>query len=274
MTTLRNKTLFITGASRGIGKAIALRAARDGANVVIAAKTAEPHQRLPGTIYSAALEIEEAGGRALPLMVDVRDADQVQEAVSQAVEHFGGIDILVNNASAIHLATIGHTAMKQFDLMMNINVRGSYLCAQACLPHLIKAPNPHILTLSPPIDLQRCWFADHAAYTTSKFAMSMLSFGLAAELREDGVAVNALWPRTIIATSALDIAAPGLKARARTPDIMAEAAWHVLTKPSREFSGNFLLDEQVLRAAGVHDFNAYKVSPGNESVQLDLFVNP
>ena len=272
MTTLRNKTLFITGASRGIGKAIALRAARDGANIVIAAKTADPDPRLPGTIFSAAEEIREAGGNALPLVVDVREEAQIQEAARAAAEHFGGIDILVNNASAISLTGVGQTSSKRYDLMMDINVRGSYLCAQACLPHLLKAANPHILTLSPPIDLKEPWFAKHTAYTASKFAMSMVSFGLAAELREYGVACNALWPRTIIATSALNIAAPGLAAKARTPDIMADAAWHILTKPSRDFSGHFLLDEQVLRDAGVQDFSAYLVTPGTELPQIDLFV--
>jgi citronellol/citronellal dehydrogenase len=274
MTTLRNKTLFISGASRGIGKAIALRAARDGANIVVAAKTVDPDPRLPGTIHSAAEEIRAAGGNAFPVMVDVRDEAQVAEAVRLAAEHFGGIDILVNNASAIGLTGIAETSMKRYDLMMDINVRGSYLCARACLPYLLKASNPHILSLSPPIDLKEHWFASHAAYTTSKFGMSMVSFGLAAELRGQGVASNALWPRTIIATSALNVAAPGLAKRARTPDIMAEAAWHILTRPSREFTGNFLLDEEVLRAVGVADFSIYQVTPGDEQPQIDLFVEP
>ncbi|HSV53003.1 MAG TPA: NAD(P)-dependent oxidoreductase [Burkholderiaceae bacterium] len=273
MTTLKDKTLFITGASRGIGKAIALRAARDGANIVVAAKTAVADPRLPGTIHSAAEEIRAAGGQALPLVVDVREEDQVRQAVAAAVERFGGIDILVNNASAINLSGVGELPMKRYDLMMGINVRGSYLCAQACLPHLLKSANPHILTLSPPIDLNPKWFKQYAAYTTSKFAMSMISLGLSEELREHGVAANALWPRTLIGTSALSIATPGLAERARTPAIMADAAWHILTTPSRERTGAFLLDEQVLRAAGVVDFSGYLVTPGVEPL-IDLFVEP
>jgi citronellol/citronellal dehydrogenase len=269
--TLNGKTLFITGASRGIGKAIALRAARDGARIVVAAKTAEPDPRLPGTIHSAAAEIEAAGGQALALVVDVRDAAQVQAAVAQAVQRFGGIDVLVNNASAIHPHGILETPAKRYDLMMDINVRGSFVGAQACLPHLLKAANPHVLSLSPPISMNRRWFGDHAAYTTSKYAMSLLALGIAEEFRARGVAANTLWPRTLIGTSALDIAAPGLVQRARTPEIMADAAHWILTQPSREVTGESFIDEDVLRRCGVTDFERYAVAPGTEPL-LDYFV--
>ncbi|WP_322027954.1 NAD(P)-dependent oxidoreductase [Burkholderia sp. BCC1977] len=272
MTTLKGKTLFISGASRGIGKAIALRAARDGTNVVVAAKTVEPDPRLPGTIYSAADEIREAGGQALPLVVDVRNELQVQQAVAAAVEQFGGIDILVNNASAITLSGVGELPMKRYDLMMEINVRGSYLCAQACLPHLLKAANPHILTLSPPLNWDAKWFERNTAYTISKYAMSMVAFGLASELRRYGIASNALWPRTLIATAALSNVTPVLGSFAGKPEIMADAAWHIPTAPSTDRTGTFLLDEDVLRAAGTTDFSAYLVTPGTEP-QIDLFVD-
>jgi citronellol/citronellal dehydrogenase len=268
--SLCGKTLFITGASRGIGEAIALRAARDGANVVIAAKTAVPGP-LEGTIYSAASAVVRAGGEALPLIVDIRDEDQVHAAVGQAVKRFGGIDILVNNASAIALTKATETPVRRYDLMMDINVRGSFLCAQACLPHLRKAGNPHILTLSPPLELRPSWFGAHVAYTTSKFAMSMLVLGLAEELRAEGVAANALWPRTLIATAALKIAAPTARERARTPAIMADAAHHILTRESRSFTGRFCIDEQILREAGVSDFSTYAATPGVEP-ETDLFV--
>lgn len=273
MTSLSGKTLFITGASRGIGKAIALRAARDGANIVVAAKTAEPDPRLPGTIHTAAAEIEAAGGRALPLVVDVRNEEQVKQAVAQAAAHFGGIDILVNNASAIHLATTAEVPAKRYDLMMDINVRGTFMCSQACLPFLEKAANPHILVLSPPIDLQAKWFESHAAYTVSKYSMSLMAMGLAAEFRRKGIAVNALWPRTIIATSALNIAASTLGSLGRKPDIMADAAHLILTRNSRETTGQFFIDESVLREAGMLDFSPYLVTPGTEPM-LDLYVNP
>lgn len=273
MTSLAGKTLFITGASRGIGKAIALRAARDGANIVVAAKTAEPDPRLPGTIHSAAEEIVAAGGKALPLVLDVRDEDQVREVVAKAAAHFGGIDILVNNASAINLTKTPETAAKRYDLMMDINVRGTFMCSQACLPHLEKAANPHILVLSPPISLQAKWFESHAAYTVSKFSMSMVAFGLAAELRAKGIAVNALWPRTLIATSALNIAGSQLGTLGRTPEIMADAAYRILTRASREATGQFYLDEQVLRDAGVTDFDRYLVTPGSTPM-IDLYVEP
>lgn len=272
MGSLRGKTLFITGASRGIGKAIALRAARDGANIVVAAKTAEPDPRLPGTIYSAADEIVSAGGQALPLVLDVRDEVAVRETVEKAAQHFGGIDILVNNASAINLTRVADTPAKRYDLMMDINVRGTFMCAQACAPHLAKAANPHILVLSPPISLDPKWFAHHAAYTTSKYAMSLMAFGLAAELRHQGIAVNALWPRTLIATSALKIAGSQLGTLGRKPEIMADAAWQVLVKDSRSVSGQFFIDETVLREAGVTDFDSYLVSPGSD-LMLDLYVD-
>jgi citronellol/citronellal dehydrogenase len=271
MNTLQDKTLFITGASRGIGKAIALRAARDGARVVIAAKTAEADARLPGTIHTAAAEIEAAGGQALPVVVDVRDEAQVAAAVAQAVARFGGIDILVNNASAIHPFGVLETPLKRYDLMMDINVRGSFVCTQACLPHLLKAGNPHILSLSPPLNLRPHWLGIHPAYTLSKYGMSLLALGVAEEFRKAGVAANTLWPRTLIATSALNVAAPGHVERARKPEIMADAAYWILTQASREVSGRSFLDEEVLRAAGRTDFSDYAVNAGADP-ELDYFV--
>jgi citronellol/citronellal dehydrogenase len=272
MKNLKGKTLFITGASRGIGLAIALRAARDGARIVVAAKSAEEDPRIPGTIYSAASAIEAAGGEALPVVVDVREEAQVAAAVEKAVERFGGIDILVNNASAIHLSPAGETPMKRYDLMMDINVRGAYLCAQVCLPHLLRASNPHILTLSPPLNMNARWFGMHSAYTVSKYAMSMVGIGLAEELRGRGVASNSLWPRTLIATAALSIASPGGSARARTPSIMADAAWHMLTQDARSYTGRQELDELVLRAHGVTDFSGFQQDPSIEP-EIDLFVD-
>jgi len=272
MKSLKGKTLFITGASRGIGKAIALRAARDGARIIVAAKSAEEDPRLPGTIFSAAGEIQAAGGEALPLVVDVRDEAQVEAAVARGVEKFGGIDILVNNASAIGLSPVADTPMKRYDLMMDINVRGAYLCAKMCLPHLVQAENPHILTLSPPLNLSPQWFARHCAYTVSKYSMSLVSMGLAEELRDQGIASNALWPRTLIATAALKIASPGGTARARLPSIMADAAWHMLTQPSRSYTGQQELDEHVLRAAGFTDFTQYSENLAIEP-EIDLFVD-
>jgi citronellol/citronellal dehydrogenase len=270
---LKGKTLFITGASRGIGLAIALRAARDGANIVVAAKTAEPDPRLPGTIHSAAEEIVAAGGQALPLVVDVRNEDQVQDAVGQAAARFGGIDILVNNASAISMTRTADTPLKRYDLMMDINVRGSFVCAQACLPWLRRAANPHVLMLAPPIDLDPRWLGPHVAYTISKYGMSMLVLGMAEEFRAERIAVNGLWPRTLIATAALNVAAPGQAEHARTPQIMADAAHCILTADSAGpgTSGKLHLDEQVLRAAGVSDFERYSVTPGAEPL-IDLFV--
>ncbi len=272
MADLRGKTLFITGASRGIGKAIALRAAADGANIVIAAKTTEPHPKLPGTIYSAAEEIEAAGGKALPLQVDIRDEEQVAEAVRKAVETFGGIDILVNNASAINLTGTLETPMKRFDLMWSVNARGTFACSQACIPHLEKASNPHILTLSPPLNLDPKWFKKHTAYTMSKYGMSMCVLGMAEELRKAGIAVNALWPRTVIATAALAMLGGTVPPEnCRKPEIMADAAHAVLTRDSRSTTGNFFIDEEILSEAGVTDFERYAVEPG-KPLMTDLFL--
>jgi citronellol/citronellal dehydrogenase len=269
---LKDKTLFITGASRGIGLAVALRAAREGANIVVAAKTATPNPKLPGTIYTAASAIEAAGGKALPLPVDIRFEDQVSDAVQKAVERFGGIDILVNNASAISLTGTADTPIKRFDLMMDVNLRGTYVCSQACLPHLKKAANPHILTLSPPLDMRARWFAPHVAYTIAKYGMSMCVLGMAEEFRPLGIAVNALWPRTIIATAALQVI-PGAEAElGRTPEIVADAAMHILMRDSRTATGNFFLDEEVLAQAGVKDLSSYAVAPGLP-LKTDLFLD-
>ncbi|WP_054684095.1 SDR family oxidoreductase [Rhodothermus marinus] len=272
--SLKGKVLFITGASRGIGKAIALRAARDGARIVIAAKTVEPHPKLPGTIYTAAEEVRAAGGEALPIPVDVRFEDQIQQAVEQAVAHFGRIDILVNNASAIYLAGTLETPMKRFDLMHQVNVRATFACSQACLPHLMKAENPHILVLSPPLKLEPRWFAPHLAYTLSKYGMSMCVLGMAEEFREAGVAVNALWPRTTIATAAVRNLLGGeeMVRRSRKPEIVADAAHVILTQPSRRCTGNFFIDEDVLRQVGVTDFTHYAVDPSVGELMPDLFV--
>jgi len=273
MSSLKGKTLFITGASRGIGKSIAVRAAQDGANIVIAAKTTVPHPKLPGTIYTAAEEVEKAGGKALALPVDIRNDDQVLGAVEKAVSTFGGIDILVNNASAISLTGTLATPMKKWDLMFGINARGSYLCAQACIPHLRKAQNPHILNLSPPLNMTERWFAPHAAYTLAKYAMSVWVLGMAGEFRSEGIAVNALWPRTVIATAAVQNLLGGDLAmqRSRKPEIMADAAHAILTTPSRERTGQFLIDEDVLKAAGVTDFDQYAFVPGADLLP-DLFI--
>jgi len=259
VATLRGKTLFITGASRGVGKAIALRAARDGANVVIAAKTAEPHPKLPGTIYTAAKEVDQAGGRALAVPTDIRFDDQVLNAVAQAIARFGGIDILVNNASAIHLAGTLDTPMKRYDLMFDINARGSFFTTQACLPHLEKAANPHVLNLSPPLSWEPRWFAPHAAYSLSKYAMSAWVLGMAEEFRDRGIAFNALWPRTTIDTEAIRlIMGEDMRRRCRKPEILADAAHVILTQDSRAFTGRFCIDEDVLREAGVSDFSPYR----------------
>jgi citronellol/citronellal dehydrogenase len=273
MATLKDRTLFITGASRGIGLAIAKRAARDGANIVIAAKTTEPHPRLPGTIYTAAKEIEEAGGRALPCVVDIRDESQIAAAVAEAVATFGGIDILVNNASAISLTGTVATPMKRYDLMHGVNTRGTFACSQACIPHLKKSSNPHILNNSPPLNMEARWFAPHVAYTMAKFGMSMCVLGMAEELRPDGIAVNALWPRTVIATAAVQNLLGGDEAMrgSRKPEIMADAAYAILTRPSREFTGNFCIDEEVLRADGITDLDRYAVTPG-AALLPDFFV--
>jgi citronellol/citronellal dehydrogenase len=271
-SSLQGKTLFITGGSRGIGLAIALRAARDGANVVIAAKTSDPHPRLPGTIHSAAEEIEKAGGKALPLMVDVRHEDQVADAMAKAAERFGGVDILVNNASAIQLTGTLDTEMKRYDLMHHINTRGTFLCSRLALPHLLKAPNPHVLNLSPPLNLDPRWFGPHVAYTMAKYGMSMCVLGMAQEFREQGVAFNALWPRTVIATAAVNmLGGDDLMRAARTPDIMADAAHHILTRPSRTCTGNFFVDEDLLRSTGVSDFERYAVDP-SRPLSPDFFL--
>ncbi|WP_223633725.1 NAD(P)-dependent oxidoreductase [Corallococcus sp. EGB] len=273
MSNLQGKTLFITGASRGIGKAIALRAARDGANIVIAAKTTDPHPKLPGTIYTAAKEIEEAGGKALPCMVDIRDEAQIHAAVAKAVETFGGIDILVNNASAISLTGTLDTPLKRFDLMHGINTRGTFACSQACIPYLKKSSNPHILNNSPPLNMEPRWFGPHVAYTIAKYGMSLCALGMAEELKDDGIAVNTLWPRTVIATAAVQNLLGGddtIKG-SRKPEIMADAAYAILTKPSRSFTGNFCIDEEVLRAAGVTNFDAYQSVPGAELLP-DFFL--
>ena len=272
MTTLSGKTLFITGASRGIGLAIAQRAARDGANIAIAAKSAVPNPKLPGTIHSAAAEIEAAGGRALALKCDIREEDEVRAAVAATVDTFGGIDILINNASTIWLRGTLDTPMKRFDLMQQVNSRGSFLCAQACLPHLLQAPNPHILTLAPPPSLQPKWWAAHTGYTLAKMGMSFVTLGLAGEFGRQGVAVKALWPKTVIATDAINLI-PGVDARnCRTPQIVADAAQAVLVRDARGFSGHFLIDEDVLREAGTTDFDQYAVEPG-QPLLPDLFLD-
>jgi citronellol/citronellal dehydrogenase len=271
--SLQGKTLFITGASRGIGLAIALRAARDGANIVVAAKTADPHPKLPGTIYAAAKEIEAAGGKALPLVVDVREESSVQEAVAKAVETFGGVDICVNNASAISLTGTLSTEMKRYDLMHQVNTRGTFLTSKACIPHLKNAANPHVLMLSPPLDMSPRWFGSHVAYTMAKFGMSMCVLGMAEEFKSDGIAFNALWPRTGIATAAIQFALTGEEGlkHCRTPEIMADAAHAIFLKPSREFSGNFVIDDTFLYAEGVRDFDQYRVDP-TATLMPDFFV--
>jgi len=271
--SLKGKTLFITGASRGIGEAIALRAARDGANIVVAAKTAEPHPKLPGTIYTAAKDIEAAGGQALPVIVDVRDETSVVAGVEQAVARFGGIDICVNNASAIQLTGTLQTDMKRYDLMNQVNARGSYLTSKACLPHLKQAANPHVLMISPPLDMNPRWFAGHTAYTMAKFGMSMCVLGMSAEFKDEGVAFNALWPRTGIATAAIRFALAGDEGmrQCRTPEIMADAAYAIFDKPAREFTGNFLIDDSFLYEEGVRDFDKYRVDP-TRALMPDFFV--
>jgi len=277
LQSLTGRTLFITGASRGIGLAIALRAARDGANVIVAAKTTEPHPRLPGTIHTAARQIEAAGGQALPVAMDVRDEQQVAAAVDKAVERFGGIDILINNASAISTTTTAATDMKRYDLMQQINTRGTFLCTKLCLPHLLRSSNPHVLMISPPLNMEERWFAPHVAYSIAKYGMSLCVLGFAGELRSHGVAVNALWPRTVIDTAALQVALAeqpaALRRRVRKPEIMADAAWLILTARSRDFTGRFCIDEQLLRDAGVSDFSAYREPDVREDELLpDFFL--
>jgi citronellol/citronellal dehydrogenase len=274
---LKGKTLFITGGSRGIGLAIAKRAARDGANVVIAAKTAEANPKLPGTIFSAAAEVVQAGGRALPLQTDIRNEDSVIAAVGQAVEEFGGIDILVNNASAISLTSTAETPMKRFDLMFGVNVRGTYLCTQACLPHLMKSAqagrNPHVLNMSPPLSMKPHWFKNHVAYTMAKYGMSECTLGHAAEFKPLGIAVNSLWPRTAIATAALQMI-PGVDVnKCRTPEILSDAAYLVLTSDAKTTTGNFFIDDVLLAQHGITDLEKYSVVPGTKDFIPDFFVD-
>ena len=273
MSTLAGKTLFITGASRGIGLAIALRAARDGANVVIAAKSAAPNPKLPGTIHTAAADIEAAGGKALALKVDIRDEARVAEAAAEAADRFGGIDIVINNASAIWLAGTVDTPMKRFDLMHQVNTRGTFVTTQACLPYLKKASNPHVLMLSPPPNLDAKWFKHHTAYTIAKYGMSLCVLGMSAEFAEAGIAVNALWPRTVIATAAIAMLGDRVKPEnCRKPDIVADAAHAILCQPAREFTGHFCIDDEVLREAGITDLDAYAVKPG-QPLAPDLFLD-
>ncbi len=271
--SLKGKTLFITGASRGIGLAIALRAAKDGANIAIAAKTTKPHPKLEGTIFTAAEAIESAGGQALPLAVDIRDEEAVLDAANKTAETFGGIDIVVNNASAISLTKTPDTAMKRFDLMHEINARGTYLVTKAALPHLEKAANPHVLMLSPPLDMHERWFAPHLAYSLAKFGMSLCVLGFAGEFRDRGIAVNALWPRTTIATAAIKnlLGGDAMMRASRTPEILADAAYLVFQKPARDFTGHFLIDDTFLASEGVGDLDRYRVDP-SVALQPDFFV--
>jgi citronellol/citronellal dehydrogenase len=272
--TLKDKTIFITGASRGIGKAIALRAARDGANIIIAAKTTTAHAKLSGTIFTAAEEIENAGGRALAVKTDIRFEDQVAEAISKGVEEFGGLDIVVNNASALGLSGLQETTMKMYDRMQDINARGSYVVTQAAMPHLLKADNPHVLNISPPLNMKTRWFAGHAAYTLSKYAMSVWVLGMSAEFAKQGVAFNALWPKTAIATAAVRNLLGGEKMinASRQPAIVSDAAWAILTRDSRTCTGGFLIDEEVLAEEGETDFDKYAVKPGTPLVN-DFFLD-
>lgn len=275
--SLKGKTLFITGASRGIGLAIATRAARDGANIAIAAKSDQPHPKLPGTIHTAAREIEAAGGKALPMQVDIRDENAVQEAAKRCAEYFGGIDILVNNASAISMTGTMETPPKRFDLMFGVNVRGTFVCSQACIPYLKQSArngrNPHILNLSPPLSMKAHWFAPHVAYTMAKYGMSMCVLGMAAELKQDGIGVKALWPRTVIATAALHLIPLADPKRGRKPEIVADAAHVILTRAARTCTGNFFIDDEVLASAGVKDLDRYAVTPGNRDFLPDFFVD-
>ena len=274
MASLGGKTLFVTGGSRGIGLAIAKKAAADGANIVIAAKTDEPHPKLPGTIHTAAAEIEQAGGKALPLVCDIRDDDAVAGAVEQAAATFGGIDIVVNNASAIALLGTEEIKMNRFDLMHQVNARGTFLVSKTCLPWLRKSDNPHILVLAPPLNMVEKWFAPHVAYTMSKYGMSMCVLGMAGEFREHGIAVNALWPRTTIATAAVNmLGGDALMMQSRKPEIMADAAYAILKRPSREFSGNFCIDDAVLEDEGITDLSGYAVNP-DAPLAPDFFVEP
>jgi citronellol/citronellal dehydrogenase len=273
MLSFAGKTLFISGGSRGIGKAIALRLARAGANIVITGKSETPHPKLPGTIHSAAADIEAAGGRALAVPCDIRFPEQVEAAVAAAVKRFGGIDMLLNNASAVNLTQTLDTPLKRFDLMMAVNQRGTFLCSQACLPHLLKAENPHILTLSPPLDMRAKWFAQKLPYTLSKYGMSLVMHGIAEEFRDRGVAANALWPRTVIATDALKMIPDVNPESCRTPEIVADAAYLILSRPSRQCTGNFFIDEEVLAEAGVTNLDRYAVVPGTVNFAPDFFID-
>lgn len=273
--SLAGKTIIMSGGSRGIGEAIAVRAARDGANVALLAKTTEPHPALPGTIHTAVAAIEEAGGRALPLVGDIRDDAFVLDAVARTAETFGGIDIVINNASAIDLSSTEDVSMKKYDLMNDINSRGSFLLAKSCIQHLKAADNPHILTLSPPITLDPKWFRTATAYTIAKFGMSLVTLGLSEELREHGIAANSLWPRTAIDTAAVrNVVGAGLVSHSRTPAIMADAAYEILTRPSRELTGQFLIDDDVLEEAGVTDFSIYLNGGTEADLALDFWVEP
>lgn len=270
---LAGRTLFITGASRGIGKAIALKAALDGANIVVAAKTVEPHPKLSGTIFTAAKEIESVGGRALPCVVDVRDEGSVQQAVNDAVKQFGGIDIVINNASAISLTGTMETPMKKYDLMHQINTRGTYLVSKLCMPHLLKSPNPHILNISPPLNMNPRWFKNHIAYTMAKYGMSQCVLGMAEEFRDDGIACNALWPRTAIITAAMEmLGGSGVDKQCRKPEIMADAAYVIICKESKSFTGKFAIDDEILKAEGITDFDQYAVDPSS-SLMPDFFLD-
>ncbi len=274
MSTLKNKVIFITGGSRGIGESIALRAAKDGAKIVIASKTSEPHPKLPGTIYSVAQAIDDAGGEALPIQMDLRDDESLAAAIEKTIKTFGGIDILINNASAIQLTGTRGTPMKKFDLMHSVNVRGTFAASQACLPHLIKAKNPHILTLSPPLNMDKKWFENHCAYTMSKYGMSMCTLGMAEEFKDKGIAVNSLWPQTTIATAAVNmLGGEALMQSSRTPEIVSDAAHHILTQRSEKCTGNFFIDEEILLKKDPSiDLEKYVVSPG-KSLIPDFFLD-
>ena len=273
MQSLNKKVIFITGATRGIGRAMALRFAKDGERIVIVGKTAEKHDKLPGTVYSVAEEVESAGGMALPMVLDVRDDNQIEQAMHQVVEKWGGLDILVNNASAISLTGTLETSLKRFDLMMSVNARATFACSRAAIPHLIKSSNPHILNMSPPLHMAAKWFKDHMAYMYSKYGMSVCTLGMSAEFKDTGIAVNSLWPKTTIATSAIKVNfPPELYAASRDPSIVANAAYWIVTQPSRTLTGQFLIDEEILKEAGEVDFSHYSMTPGVAPMR-DLFLD-
>ena len=272
MSNLKNKTIFITGATRGIGREIALRFARDGANIVVTGKTTEPNPKLAGTIHSTAQEVEAAGGRALPLQLDIRDENAVAVALKTATDKFGGIDILINNASALGITGTMATPAKRYDLMNQINARGTFICSQACVPYLSRSRNPHILTLSPPLNMNQKWFKEHVAYTIAKYGMSMCTLGMSAEFAAQGIAVNSLWPRTTIATAAVEVFFPQALAGSRKPAIMADAAYAIVVRDSRDVTGHFFIDEEVLREQGVTDFEQYALTPGAK-LSPDIFLD-